>query len=198
MRSTPIAIAAGLLQAASASPVELAQRQVTNTPCHDVHFIVARGSYEGYDVGSNRQDNLLVPGVCNGRASCGYEDVVYPAITGDAYCAGSENVGVAAALSQLNDYVGRCPDSKVILTGYSQGAQVVGDMLGGGGGSSCATPNGPMDPNSSPGNKSKYANTFYRNPAHMFKLPPQFCSPTPADLPTRRTTTAMQAVAPSV
>lgn len=152
MRATPLALTAGLLHAATASPVN--SRQVTDTPCHDVHIFVARGSYEGYDLSANRQDNLLVPEVCDGRSSCGYEDIAYPATIGDDYC-GSESQGVNNGLSQLSAYADKCPDSKIVLTGYSQGAQLVGDMLSGGGGSSCAAGNGALSPDSSPGNKSK-------------------------------------------
>lgn len=61
-----------------------------------------------------------------------------------------------------------CPDSKLILTGYSQGAHVIGDMLGGGGGTFETMGGGEhmgensteeyvagLDQDSSPGNQSK-------------------------------------------
>ena len=154
MRLQLAVIAASLLQPASATPAgSLEERQVVNTPCHQVHIFVARGSYEGYDLSDNRQDNLVVPAVCKGRSSCGYEDIVYPATIGDDYC-GSETQGVDAGLSQLKAYASRCPGSKLVLTGYSQGAQLVGDMLGGGGDGSCDAGNGPLSPSTSPGSRS--------------------------------------------
>ena len=137
----------------TASPT-LADRQVTNTPCQKVHVFVARGSFEGYSLDSNRQDRLLVPAICKGRPSCGYEDIVYPATIGDDYC-GSQTQGVNNGIRQIRDYANRCPKSKIVLTGYSQGAQVIGDIIGGaGGGNTCDAGNSGFKPGNSPGNKS--------------------------------------------
>ncbi|KAI9902610.1 hypothetical protein N3K66_001962 [Trichothecium roseum] len=146
---------------AAASPLET--RQQTNTPCHNVHVITVRGSYEGYAAGSNRQDDLLVPEVCKGKPSCGYEDVVYPATLDGDYCGSSQTQGVWALIGQLNDYAGRCPDSKIVLVGYSQGAHVIGDVLGTGGSGSCDAGNQALDPKSSPGNKIE-AIAFFGDP----------------------------------
>ncbi|GAB7326341.1 hypothetical protein MBLNU13_g10381t2 [Cladosporium sp. NU13] len=63
----------------------------------------------------------------------------------------------AAGHKQMTAYAEKCPNSKIILAGYSQGGQIAGDILGGGGGVSfngCLQPDTPaMDPESSPGNK---------------------------------------------
>ncbi|PGH04991.1 hypothetical protein AJ80_08418 [Polytolypa hystricis UAMH7299] len=42
--------------------------------------------------------------------------------------------GVEDRMDRISAYVEKCPDSKIVLMGYSQGAQVIGDILGGGGG----------------------------------------------------------------
>ncbi|KAJ3280943.1 hypothetical protein HK104_000306 [Borealophlyctis nickersoniae] len=47
--------------------------------------------------------------------------------------------GTEAVKSQLIDAASRCPTSKIVILGFSQGALIVGDALGGGGG-------GPMGP----------------------------------------------------
>ncbi|KAH8693973.1 cutinase-domain-containing protein [Talaromyces proteolyticus] len=44
----------------------------------------------------------------------------------------SENTGVSSILQNINQYHSSCPDSKIALIGYSQGAQVVEDALCGG------------------------------------------------------------------
>lgn len=104
------------LLATAATSSHLNPRQVTNTPCHNVHVFVARGSYEGYPAAANRQNNLLVPRICAGHPSCGHEDVVYPADIGGDYC-GSQTQGVRNGIAQIRDYTSRCPQSKIVLTG---------------------------------------------------------------------------------
>ncbi|KAI0843660.1 carbohydrate esterase family 5 protein [Hypoxylon sp. FL0890] len=136
-----------LLQATAATPVILAARQST---CQDVHFFIARGSTEPYP---GRQE-VIVIAVCEGLSSCGYEDIIYPA-TFEDYC-NSAFAGVSNGTAQITAYAERCPDAKLVLTGYSQGGHVVGDILGGGGGAfqDCTQPtNTPLSPETSPGNK---------------------------------------------
>jgi acetylxylan esterase len=45
----------------------------------------------------------------------------------------SSTAGTKAVEQQLSTFVQRCPSSKVVMMGFSQGAQIVGDALGGGG-----------------------------------------------------------------
>ncbi|OTA90627.1 carbohydrate esterase family 5 protein [Hypoxylon sp. CO27-5] len=152
-----------LLQVAAATPVDLTERQVT---CEDIHFFIARGTDEEYP---GRQ-GALVNAVCEGMSSCGYEDIIYPAsldpIAG--YC-DSAFAGVTNGTAQITAYAESCPDSQLVLTGYSQGAHVVGDILGGGGGNFlviCTQPtNTPLSPDTSPGNKIVAA-TFFGDLRH--------------------------------
>lgn len=124
----------------------------TCTPCNDVHFFLARGNNEPYP---GRQA-ALVEATCNGIASCGYENLIYSALYTDLSCQTTYD-GVIAGLTQLTAYAYRCPNSKLILAGYSQGAQIVTDILGGGGGVSfngCVQPNtAALDRTTSPGNR---------------------------------------------
>ncbi|KAF8857686.1 cutinase [Acephala macrosclerotiorum] len=55
------------------------------------------------------------------------EAVDYPATLTDYL--NSEASGVAAMTKLVENYAARCPNSKMALLGYSQGAQVVGDMM---------------------------------------------------------------------
>ncbi|KAK7932286.1 hypothetical protein PG985_002998 [Apiospora marii] len=120
--------ALALAQAAVAAPSVL-RRQANN--CTNVQVFVARGSLEEIP---GRQGKL-VDAVCGGMpagTTCGSTDIQYPA-TFDAYCK-SVGSGVDFALKSLEAYAAACPDSKMVLTGYSQGAHLMGDVLSGAGG----------------------------------------------------------------
>lgn len=162
MRATlsAVALLAGVVVS---EPLPIRSQAKTEVDCHNVHIMVARGSWETYDSDENRQDGLLVPAICASHSSCGYEDIVYPAILENSTisCDGSENEGVLNGLNQLEEYASACPNSQIILTGYSQGAQVVGDMIGSGGPPSCDAGNPPLDPNIGPGHMSECPCGFF-------------------------------------
>ena len=91
-----------------------------------VYMIVARGSTEAPGEGHIRSVTSLVKRAISGSSSVG---IVYPA-TLDNYQS-SESQGVVAMVQAITDYVTACPDGRIALLGYSQGAQVIGDALGG-------------------------------------------------------------------
>ncbi|KAI7788707.1 hypothetical protein LA080_008597 [Diaporthe eres] len=116
--------------------------------CEAVHVFLARGTSEDYP---GRQISV-VNAVCSGISSCGYEDIQYPASFVPDYCT-SVGVGVVNGTSQITAYATRCPNAQLVLSGYSQGAQVVGNILGGqsGGSTGCTTQDSTgLDPSSSP------------------------------------------------
>ncbi|KAH7024438.1 Alpha/Beta hydrolase protein [Microdochium trichocladiopsis] len=150
-----------LLAGTQASPLgDLAERQAA---CQSVHVFIARGSTEPYP---GRQ-GALATAICSGISSCGYEDITYPA-TFDNYCT-SAQAGVVNGKAAITAYAARCPNAKLVLTGYSQGAHVIGDILGGGGGNlgSCTqqTSTG-LSRTSSPGNKIAAA-LFFGDVRHV-------------------------------
>ncbi|KAL2436327.1 hypothetical protein ABEF95_008406 [Exophiala dermatitidis] len=127
--------------------------------CKDVHIFLAKGNNEPYP---GRQGKLA-GAICYGLDSCDYEDIQYYNPVEADYCA-SVTEGAQNGLSQVTAYAARCPDAKLVLSGYSQGAQIVGDVLGGGGGvffNNCTQPvNAALDPTTSPGNKIVAALVF--------------------------------------
>lgn len=135
-----------------AAPVDA--QSCSTAKCDDVHFFLARGNNEPYP---GRQA-ALVAATCSGLSSCGYEDLIYSALYTDLSCQTTYD-GAIAGHVQMAAYAASCPSSKLILAGYSQGAQIVTDILGGGGGVSfngCIQPNTPaLDRTTSPGNKRK-------------------------------------------
>ncbi|KAK9799899.1 putative Cutinase [Seiridium cardinale] len=121
---------AALLAASAVNAAELLQgRQMSTTTCAEVHIFLAKGNNEPYP---GRQSKL-VSAICDGLSSCDYEDIVMENMLSDEYC-GAVYEGATNGYAQLNDYNSRCPDAKLVISGYSQGAQVVSDILGGGGG----------------------------------------------------------------
>jgi acetylxylan esterase len=104
---------------------------VNTTDCSDVHFILARGTTESYPGSTYSLAELVYE---NLTVSANYEDIIYPAVdetTSDSYF-----VGRAAVGRQVTAYATSCPDSRIVLISYSQGAMIVGDALVGGGGNS--------------------------------------------------------------
>ncbi|TDZ15280.1 Acetylxylan esterase 2 [Colletotrichum orbiculare MAFF 240422] len=111
-----------LILLASAAP---GKRQYSGSgSCTDLHILIARGWNEGYP---GRQQSL-VEAACNGVSSCDYEDIQFDASNPSGYPAAVEQ-GRSSGVSQLNAYVERCPSSKVVLSGYSEGANIVGNIL---------------------------------------------------------------------
>jgi acetylxylan esterase len=96
--------------------------------CKPVHLIVARASTEAPGTGAIGSVATTIAG----QTGADIEAIVYPAqlIPYDT----SSSTGDAAVTNQLTAYVAKCPKSKVVLMGYSQGAQIILDSLCGGGG----------------------------------------------------------------
>ncbi|KAM0387504.1 hypothetical protein HYE67_010505 [Fusarium culmorum] len=97
--------------------------------CKDVHVFLAKGNNEPYP---GRQ-GVLVKAICDGYKSCDYEDIIFNNPLEAPFC-DSVTEGVVNGKKQITAYNKKCPKSKLVVSGYSQGAQVVGDILGGGGG----------------------------------------------------------------
>lgn len=91
----------------------------TDTACSPVHFIIAR---ESSGVANGKMQSLidlvdakLPPGTSNSYS------VPYPAMI-EPYEA-SEVMGMASVVHNTTQYAAKCPDSKIVLLGFSQGAQ---------------------------------------------------------------------------
>lgn len=147
--------------------------------CSDIRIFSVRGSDEPYPGRGGAMLGVICSLFESTGLSCDYEDVVYPAnISYSGIFCESAKIGVDAGQAQMTAYVQRCPDSRLVLTGYSQGAGIVGDILGGGGGSlfDCDQPSNPSLPrDAEPGSNSM-----------LFMIASSFCaSICPASLATR-------------
>ncbi|TVY29324.1 Acetylxylan esterase [Lachnellula hyalina] len=106
-------------------PTGFVKRQSATGACATgIHMIVARGSTEAAGQGLIGQVATAVQNAVPGSDS---EAVDYPASLTDYL--GSEASGVADMTKLIQAYAAKCPDSKIGLLGYSQGGQIVGDVL---------------------------------------------------------------------
>ncbi|KAK1765955.1 cutinase-domain-containing protein [Phialemonium atrogriseum] len=97
----------------------------SDAPCATgLHLIVARGSSEQPGEG---RIGVVAGNVTERVPGSTVEAVEYPATLTDYL--ESEGDGVAAMAALIAAYVGRCPDSRIALLGYSQGGQVAMDVV---------------------------------------------------------------------
>lgn len=129
-----------LLSGAAHCSARSVLRDWAGADCAPIHLLVARGSTEPPGYG---QLNSLATKIIQNNPGATKEAIDYPAKL-QPYPP-SVSAGVIAVKKQLSSYVEKCPDSKIVLLGYSQGANIIGDALCGGntGGSGPDTP--PLD-----------------------------------------------------
>ncbi|CAM1505888.1 Fc.00g115250.m01.CDS01 [Cosmosporella sp. VM-42] len=118
-------------------PVEGRTHHRRQIVCAPIHLLVARGSTELPGDGAL---GLLAARIIQANPGATQEAIDYPALINNY--ASSVRTGTSAVQSQLTTYVDQCPDSKIVLLGYSQGAQILGDALCGGN----AAGKGPVTP----------------------------------------------------
>jgi acetylxylan esterase len=121
-----LAAASGLVLIGVA-PTPAGATAFSGSGCAQVNIIVARASTEAQGEGIT---GSLASQVQSGSAqSVSTEAVVYPATLNNY--ASSESQGVQNAEQELATAVGNCPSQKQVLMGYSQGANVVLDVVTG-------------------------------------------------------------------
>jgi len=133
--------------------------------CTPYHVFIVRGSDEPYP---GRLGNLTSE-ICKeiGNNDCSFENIEYPAKStawgADEWCK-SASKGAANGQAQVKAYAEKCSDAKLILLGFSQGAAVTQDILGGGGGQvfQCTQDINPaLDRSSSPGSNGRFQSSSH-------------------------------------
>ncbi|KAK1751761.1 cutinase [Echria macrotheca] len=106
-----------------------AQRGQNQTrECPQIHVFGARETTTPQGFGSAK---TLVDLIIKRFPGATSEEIIYPAAGGDVYSQ-SVGKGVLAVVKQTSAFAAACPDSIIIMHGYSQGAQITDDAFCGG------------------------------------------------------------------
>ncbi|KAF1914102.1 cutinase-domain-containing protein [Ampelomyces quisqualis] len=98
------------------------------TACRDVTVIYARGTTGDGNVGEPNSEgptffNALASRL-GGASRLAIQGVNYPASV-IGFLAGGDAAGATTTFNLINQAASRCPSTKIVLSGYSQGAQLV-------------------------------------------------------------------------
>lgn len=150
----------------------LAAAQVTppklEAPCADVVIFMARGNDAPYHDGRTFPFVEATCGKFTAQGkSCDYIDIQYDVTLGADYC-NQVAEGARNGISQITAFNQKCPCTHIVVNGYSEGAHVVGDVLGGPGG--CTFVSTGLDNTSSAG-KAIGAALLWGNVMHTANQP---------------------------
>ncbi|RDW70375.1 hypothetical protein BP5796_08772 [Coleophoma crateriformis] len=128
-------VAALFVTGVIASPLESVLSLETRQSCPNIHVFGARETTAPAGYGTA---GVVVNLILNAHAGSTSEAIVYPACGGQSSCGGvsyanSVIAGVAAVASAVNSYNTMCPNTQLVLVGYSQGGQIMDDAFCGGG-----------------------------------------------------------------
>ena len=118
---SPVRVASSAaLVAALAGPMSAATASAA--PCPDVEAVFARGTFAPQGLGDTGQDFVDALRAKLGGKSLGVYAVVYPASTDFPTAVD----GIRDASEHVTTMAANCPDTKLVLADYSQGAAVMG------------------------------------------------------------------------
>lgn len=119
-RRIVVGVAAALSSAAPAGPIGLPAAAAD--PCPAVEVVFARGTGQASGVGQVGQAFIDALGPQLSGRSMGVYAVNYPATTAFAT---SAQAGSDDTVAHVQDMIGRCPGTRLVLGGFSQGAGVM-------------------------------------------------------------------------
>lgn len=158
-------LAIGALSALAAAQTTAPKLDAT---CADVVIFMARGNDAPYNDGrtSPLRDTTCAKLTAQGK-TCDYIEIQYDVTLGADYCTQVAE-GARNGISQITAFNQKCPCSHIVVNGYSEGAHVVGDVLGGPGG--CTKVSSGIDNTSSAG-KAIAAALLWGNVMHTANQP---------------------------
>ncbi|KAJ4401871.1 hypothetical protein N0V91_007654 [Didymella pomorum] len=158
-------LAIGALSALAAAQTTAPKLDAT---CADVVIFMARGNDAPYNDGrtSPLRDTTCAKLTAQGK-TCDYIEVQYDVTLGADYCTQVAE-GARNGIAQVTAFNQKCPCSHIVINGYSEGAHVMGDVLGGPGG--CTKVSNGIDNTSSAG-KAIAAALLWGNVMHTANQP---------------------------
>ncbi|EAU88250.1 cutinase [Coprinopsis cinerea okayama7 len=118
--TTLVTLALGAVSALAAPAAELESRQLF---CRDVYVFFARGTGEIGTLGTVVGPSFSAAVSLAVRGSVDFEGIDYPALV-TGYLAGGDRGGARTMADKVASTASRCPNAKIFISGYSQGAQV--------------------------------------------------------------------------
>lgn len=128
MFSSAILLSLAALGSVSAAPLSHLEARNTTVCYSGVYAIGARGTTE--DPGNGKTQSVIT-GILGAIPNSGSIALDYPASAVDPTYPDSVTDGIKAMTTLVQNYVDSCP-GKIVLVGFSQGANVISDMLAGG------------------------------------------------------------------
>ncbi|KAK6352960.1 hypothetical protein TWF696_004951 [Orbilia brochopaga] len=162
----------------TAATIALLGQQVTaahlqaRQSCPAVHIFGARETTAPAGYGSS---STVVNLILNAYPGSTAEAISYPACGGQSQCGGisyanSAVQGTAAVASAVNSFNSRCPQTQLVLVGYSQGGQIMDNAFCGGGDTNIGLTNTAIPIQASAVNMIKAA-IFMGDPRYIYPLP---------------------------
>ncbi|EOD45287.1 Acetyl xylan esterase [Neofusicoccum parvum] len=115
-----------LAGSALAAPVENNEKRAA---CANIHVFGARETTASPGFGSA---GTVVNLILNAHPGATSEAITYPAAGGNSY-GSSVQAGTKAVAQAVTSYAQSCPDSQIVLVGYSQGSQIINNAMCNGG-----------------------------------------------------------------
>ncbi|KAI9715609.1 MAG: hypothetical protein M1828_000752 [Chrysothrix sp. TS-e1954] len=111
----------------NASPIDLVERQ--DACASGVHIIAARGTNESTPNGTPGAVGKVANAIAARIPGTTIEGLFYPATAVNPIYTKSDDTGANHMKTAIKNYATRCPNTKIVLLGYSQGGEVTMDAL---------------------------------------------------------------------